>query len=211
MTERSLADQIDTEQTEQPLSAETFDFAAFLGGVRPVTRRVKVHARGDLIAATDQIAADLNRLAEDLDAAASEDEQRSIIDQYHALLTELHDTRRAYHDSGVWFTVTSRSQEWIEEHRKAYAREHGLTIGKDGMLPEEHMVQHTLHMAADMITSPAGVTADGLAQLRKVAPLEVDRIATACMDAIYQAGVQSYGMTADFSLRPSTSPAGSAS
>ena len=188
----------------RPLDAATFDLDAFLNGVRPTRRTVKIHERADLVGAMDYIVAQI-------DAAPEGEDVDHLIEQY----TEARDTFLA----GVtYWTVEKRSSEWLKAHREATARELSITINKDGEAANAKggltlLLEQVAAQVVEINSQPAEVTAEQLRKMYDANEGEVNKL-VAAVENVNTAMAQHSAkdlVTRDFSRRFSTGRNGAAS
>lgn len=183
--------------TTPPLDAETFSIDEFLQGVRPNQRSVKLYMRADLIGALDELGEQIEKLPDDTDDATLE-----------ALVKRFNETRDAFYASGRWFTVRSRSQEWLNAITKTIAQEFGVAIKEDGTLSKtprqaELYQALTCEALAQQIVSPAGVTRQHMIALSDSTPSEFRKLLVAQEMANSSLAQNAKVLTADFSPAPS--------
>lgn len=143
----------------------TFDFTAWVAGVKPTRRSVKIYGRADLIAVIDELG---DALAVAVEAA--KDPEASLAERDDVARLEA-DLERAYADftaSGIRVVIEGRSEEWLESTKKQLEAK-GVTDGVD----------ISLHQLAQQVVSPAGVTADALKALREKSEPQIRKLLTA--------------------------------
>lgn len=171
-----------TDATAPLPEPEEFDFAAWLAGVRPTRRAVKLYARADVLARMEEI----SQLVEDAD-----DEQAgALVDEFDAL-------KAAFENSGRWFVVEARSSEWVEDFRRVYKRDHGIK-GEPG---DRQRIAIILAQLAEQIVSPAGVTAEMLERLHDTNAGELNKLVVAVTMANDQVAQSAGVLKLDFSSR----------
>ncbi|MGO1607591.1 MAG: hypothetical protein ACTHXF_08950 [Brevibacterium yomogidense] len=183
--ERSLADKAPEETAaEEPRDVtvkpapEGFDFAAFVSGIRPTRRAVRVYARGDLAAERDVLRAEI-QAAQDQQAKAAE--IKRLRDSLAAV------TREMNADGAVIdIVLEGRSSETVTKLHEA--------LEKD--IPgEDRQAERDLHMVAAQVVAPEGVTAELLGQIRAVSEPQWQQLIFAAAEASTTSGV----VTPDFS------------
>lgn len=182
--------------TTPDVSADDFDFEAFLQGARPSHRSVRLYMRPDLVATMEE-------LADRLQAAGD------TIEDDDPLLAEFLATKQAFYASGRWFTLEGRSGEWIDATRKTMAAKYGLKVEKDGTLGEgkqraEALQAIMVRLLAEQIVTPSNVTPEGLATLAERSPSEFRKLLAA--QGIVNSSLAELAkvLTVDFSHAPST-------
>lgn len=194
--DRSLADDltpaIDEAVDVTPgVDAEDFDFEAFLSGVRPTRRAVKVYARADLVAQMEEVAGGYR---DDLPAQAKK-----------KVLAEVTRLRDEFEASGRWFVAEARSSEWVEKFREDATKKAGdtgpLDAEQDDLTEAQKSAREkvTLMQTAAQVVSPSGVTVDGLERLGDIAPAELNKIIAAVTFANRQSAGSAQVLTRDFS------------
>ncbi|MCH8613473.1 hypothetical protein [Arsenicicoccus dermatophilus] len=214
--DRSLADTADADVVEASLTTVTtpdpdpaaFDLEEFLAGIRPVLRRIRIYPRGDLVAQADALADELEDLGRAHAAVVGTPAEDDAAAAFLAARERLEELRRTYQESAVEWVVQERSADWVAQTRTEFCQARGVEPQPGGAVPDDLVQEFTYHVTAEMTVTPAGVTTDTMRRLHEAAPHEFERIDAACTAALSQAGPTSWGMTADFSLRPSTTPAG---
>lgn len=173
------------------VDAEDFDFEAFLSGVRPTRRAIKVYARADLVAKMEEAAGGLR---DDMPAQAKKQ-----------VLKEVTRLREEFEASGVWFIAEARSQEWVNQFREDAAKKVGDTGPEDAKSDEltpaqiQARTKITLMQTAAQVVSPTNVTAEGLERLGNLAPTELNKIIAAVTVANVQSAGSAQVLTRDFS------------
>lgn len=181
MDERALSDFIDT--TPALPEPQDFDLAAFIGGVRPTRRSVRIHARADLIGRLEQI-------ADRIDALPDGAEVDALIDEAERMQAEF--------AAGVWFTIEKRSSEWVKHFRDDTAKTYGLDPES-----EDGRVSLLLHQLAAQIITPSGVTYDHLRAMFDTNEGELNKLIVALTMANEQIAEAAKVVTLDFSRRRS--------
>lgn len=173
------------------LDADDFDWDAFLQGVRPTRRAVKVYGRADLVADMEEVA---GQFRDDLPAA----EKRRIRDEVLAL-------RAQFEASGQYFVTEARSADRVDKVRKEAAARHGITLpaadatGEDAMIPRADYDKLERAILADAIVIPSGVTEQGLAVLAEQAPTEYPKLVVTMKAANTRLAQGAEVLTRDFS------------
>lgn len=171
-----------TDATAPLPEPEEFDFAAWLGGVRPTRRAVRLYARADVLGRMEEIAG----LIEDAEG-----------EQADALVDEFEELQRTFEASGRWFFVEARSAEWVEDFRRVYKRDHGIK-GDPG---DRQRIAIILAQLAEQIVSPAGVTAEMLERLHEANAGELNKLVVAVTMANDQVAQSAAVLKLDFSSR----------
>lgn len=183
--ERSLADLTEiVDSTPDVGEPEGFDLGAFIAGVRPTRRSVKLYGRADLVGVLEQ-------LAERIDALPDGPE-------VDGLIAEAERAQAAFLASGVWFTVEKRSSEWVERFRTDTA----ARLGVSAETPEGRIAL-LLHQLAAQIVAPAGVTYAHLRALMDTNEGELNKLVVALTAANEQLADRARAVTLDFSQRRS--------
>lgn len=183
--ERSLADLTDIiDSTPDVGEPEHFDLGAFIAGVRPTRRSVRLYARADLIG-------DLERIAERIDSLPDGAEVDGLVAEAVRLQAE-------FEASGVWFTVEKRSSEWVEHFR----RDAAARLGVSDETAEGRIVL-LLHQLAAQIVTPVGVTYAHVRALMDSNEGELNKLVVALTAANEQIAERARAVTLDFSQRRS--------
>lgn len=196
MSDESLADgPTETVDVSPALEPTDFDFEAFLQGVRPTRRAVRVYARPDLVAQMEEVA---GTFRDDLPAA----QKKKVRDEVLAL-------RAQFDASATWFVAEARSAERQERVRQESAKRHGFTIpgpdaeGEDALIPRADFDKLMRDLLVDSIVLPTGVTAEGLARFAEASPTEYPKLITAMQQANTMLAQNTQVVTRDFSPAPS--------
>jgi len=197
-TERSLADV----STEGPTGVDTtphlpapkdFDMAAFLEGVRPTRRSIKLYPHAHLVARLDELAAEIEQAPAGADVDDLIDEFEQVKGQFRA---------------GVWFTVEKRSGDWIEHFRTQTEKQLGFkrTRNDDGqdVLKDSEATTISLHQLAKQIVVPTGVTYDQLRALADTNEGEASKLLRCMFNVNIDLAQGAEVLTRDFSARRST-------
>lgn len=186
----ALSSDGETVDLTPPLDPEDFDFNAFVEGVRPGRRAVKITMRADLMAEVDQIIANFGEGAEE----RTEEEAKAALARFKEIKAKIIDSQR-------WFVVEARADSRIEEIIDTM-RKSGKPRPNKKATPE--MVQAwneelLLRRLADAIVTPSNVTYEGLVKLRAVGEAQVNLLAGAMqmVNSNPTDGVK--GLTPDFS------------
>ena len=170
---------------------EGFDFGAFLDGVRPTRRSVKVFPKGHLIGRMEEIAYEIDQAPDDADVDG-------LIDEYEAL--------KADFNEGIWFTFEQRSKEWETKFRADTAKSLKVALDDEGNPVDEDDLLEVIHrQLAAQIVAPEGVTVDGLRRIAEASPNEYGKLCVAMRFANDSLAEKSQVLTRDFSRRRSTS------
>ena len=184
-----IADTPIIDATEPP-EVEDFDFDAWLAGVRPTRRSVKLYGRADLIGRMEEIAAQIE------DAVG--DDAEDLIDEFET-------AKDAFDASARWFVVEARSPEWVDDFHRTRARAIGIKKGEPG---ERQKQQILLEQLAEQIVSPTGITPQALVTLLDRNAGELNKLIVAMTFANTSVAESAKVLTLDFSSRrPGGSPA----
>ena len=145
------------------LNVEDFDFGAFVDGVRPGRRAVKITMRADLML-------ELDRIIAEYEATDKEDrDEEELLTRVNAVKAEVIASQRM-------FVIEARSDARIDE-----IKEEMRTLGKPepNRKATEEMrrawrEELLLRRLADAIITPSNVTYEGLAKLREVAESQIN-------------------------------------
>lgn len=140
--EQSMDETTTTKQVEDTMDATTFDLAAWVEGVQPVTHTVTLYARGDLVGDLDLIQSRL-RLAK---ASRDYEEVKRLQDKAKPIIDALN-------ASALDVVVVGWSQDRIDGFRKDLA-DQGV---------EETRI--SMEQVAAQVISPEGLDADMLETL----------------------------------------------
>lgn len=162
---------------------ENFDMDAWLQGVRPTRRSVKLYPKAHLIARMEELAVEIQDAPED----ANVDDK---IDEFDAL--------KAQFNEGVWFTVEKRTQEWVEKFRKDVRKRLNLKPDK-----EEDLAVVVSYQLVEQIIEPAGITFNQLRALRAANEGEFNKLVAAMTLCNEQLAEKASVLDADFSARRS--------
>ncbi|PYG00160.1 hypothetical protein SAMN05216184_10499 [Georgenia satyanarayanai] len=178
-----LTDGIRDVGPDASLSAETFDFAAFVTGAKPTRRAVTLYARADL-------KAQLDRIGEDIELAARAGNQKKVLTlrkQAEGIVEQM-----TAPGAVIDVVVEGRSDDWIARV-EADLDEQGVTDA----------TEKVLRRVAAQIVEPAGVTYELLEQFRRVSEPQVKKVVVAAT----LANTQPVSVDAPF-LRGSTAKSG---
>lgn len=147
----------------EELNVEDFDFDAFVDGVRPGRRAVKITMRADLML-------ELDRIIAEYEATDKEDrDEEELLTRFNAVKAEVIASQRL-------FVVEARSDARIDE-----IKEEMRTLGKPEPnrkateeMRREWREELLLRRLADAIITPSNVTYEGLAKLREVAESQIN-------------------------------------
>ena len=178
--------------SEAPTVAD-FDFGAWLEGVRPTRRAVRLYARADLIGRMEEIAGE-----------AGDAEKSGDTDALDALVDEMETLRETFDESARWFVVEARSPEWVDDFHRVRAHDINVKKGEPG---ERQKQQILLAQLAEQIVSPSGVTAEALAVMLDRSAGELNKLIVAMTFANQQVSDSAGVLKLDFSsLRPAVTP-----
>lgn len=189
--ERSLADvQADPEVVEPSLvdttvepTPENFDLDAWIDGVRPTRKSVKLYPSAHLVARMEELAVEIDNADDD--------------DNVDHLIDEFEQAREQFKD-GVWFTVEQRASEWQRQFRKDLAKRHNL---KDDTDHDAETI--SLYQLAAQLVQPEGVTFNQLRKLQQSNEGELAKLINAMIIANRDVAEQSGVLRRDFSERRS--------
>lgn len=179
MTDELLSDTAPTEPETPEVTLEaapdpkTFDFAAFVAGIRPTRRALTIYSRSDLAAERDVLTA---RIGESQDAKRPAKERAAMQKRLKEITEEIA-------EAAIDVVVEARSEEWRNRLNKA--------LVDDGV---DDTLVRTSHIIAEQVVEPEGVTGELLEQIRKVS--EPQWIALTHVTAAANKGE---GVTPDFS------------
>lgn len=169
------------------LDAEDFDFDAFVEGVRPGRRAVRVTMRADLVAELDRLAIQAESLGDD-DAEADE------------LLARFNEIKQQIIDSQRTFIVEARSdargKQIVKHLEKLGYSKPGKKTDEDEA--EKWNTEAALHRLADAVVVPSNVSVEGLRKLNDRAESEIQKLFGAFMDVCTN---PTKGVTVPFSQR----------
>ena len=157
----------------EDVAPEDFDFDAFVDGVRPGRRAVRVTMRADLVAEIDQIA---------IQAEALEDPNG---EEAQALLNRFEQIKEQIAASQKVFVVEARSEHRMRQIVKQMEK---LGVTKPGKNADEDEIREyneelALRRLADAIVVPSNVSVDGLRKINEVAESEINKLFGALHDA----------------------------
>lgn len=193
-TGMELADDLgfETADATEPQTPETFDLQAFVAGVRPTRRSVKLYPAAHLLARMDE-------LVETIQNAPEDEDVDHLIDEFEAC-------KRQYLN-GVTFVIEARSSDWEREFRKTVIKQLGVkvSVNKSGDLegPEDQRARIVLHQLAAQIVQPAGVTYAHLASMTEANQGEVTKLLTLQRTVNQQIAESADVLRMDFSRRRS--------
>lgn len=189
--DETAATVVDTTGDPKP---EDFDPQAFIAGMRPTRRAVKLYQGGDLLARLDQLAAKINATP-DGDPALD-----AMIDEF--------DQIRGQYTGGAWWEVEGRSDDWVDRLRRQAAADlgHGDIFDPDRDdlgLPLDVRQEILMRQLAAQIVVPSGVTVDMLKLMQQQAEPELGKLFVAVTFCNKRLGQSSDVLTVDFSQRRS--------
>ena len=170
------------------LTPEDFDFDAFVDGVRPGRRAVRVTMRADLAAEIDQIAIQAEALED-----PNGDEAQTLYDRFEQIQAQIVASQRM-------FVVEARSDHRGRQIIKQMEKQGITEPGKKATQAEtqEWNEEVAIRRLADAIVIPSNVTVDGLKKLEERAPSEVNKL----YGAMHQVNTNPVkGVDPNFSLR----------
>lgn len=193
---------IELADTSEPLSVEDFDLDAFIDGMRPTRRSVKLHERADLIGVMDS-------LANEIESAPESDNVDHLIDAFTA-------ARDTFLSSTALWTVEKRSTEWLTAQREQSAKAAGIKFDKDGQTTSHAdgmrlLLDQVAGQIVEINGQPVTVGANRLRQIYDSNEGELNKLVVA-VDNVNNIAAQSANvLTKDFSQRSSTARGGTAS
>ncbi|HEY4536436.1 MAG TPA: hypothetical protein VIG71_10795 [Enteractinococcus sp.] len=170
------------------LTPEDFDFDAFVDGVRPGRRAVRVTMRADLAAEIDQIAIQAEALED-----PNGDEAQALYDRFEQIQAQIVASQRM-------FVVEARSDHRGRQIIRQMEKQGITEPGKKATQAEiqEWNEEVAIRRLADAIVIPSNVTVDGLKKLEERAPSEVNKL----YGAMHQVNTNPVkGVDPNFSLR----------
>lgn len=182
--ETSLADLVVDTTPPLPPPAE-FNLQAFVRGVRPTRRSVKLYQQADLVSQLEKLADQIEQLPDG--------------PQVDALIDQAEDLQAKFLSGGVWFTVEKRSSEWVQAYRERTAAAAGLKNTDT----EQAKMQLMLHQLAAQIVEPAGVTVEDLRAMYDQNEGEVSKLVVAMTMVNEQVAEAAKVVSLDFSQRRS--------
>lgn len=185
--DQPLGEEVPVDVTGE-LDAEDFDFDAFVEGVRPGRRAVRVTMRADLVADLDRIAIKAEALAD-----PNGDEAQELADEFDRIKDQIRDSQRV-------FVIEARSDERGKQILKHLEK---LGHQKPGKKSTEEQIETwnmeaALHRLADAIVVPSRVSVDGLRRLNATAQSEFEKLLGALMEV---SANPTKGITPPFSRR----------
>lgn len=185
--ERSLSDALTESVDQTPVqNPETFDLGAFVGGVRPTRRGVRIYSRGDVLERMEE-------LADQIENTPDGDEVDTMVDEYE----DLRDTFQA----GTWFVIEQRSREWADKFRKDARKD--LGIPSKASPTHDQVLELAFRQIAAQCVKPAGVSADTVRAIHAANPLEADKLGVLVSEVNEIRAAESEVVTRDFSSRRS--------
>lgn len=171
---------------------EDFDFPAWLEGVRPTRRGVRLYSRADVIARLEQVADEIDALPEDADVSG--------------LVAEAEALQKTWREGVVWVEVEKRSTEWLDAFREEGAKRLGVTLNDNGECDDKAKAQRLMfEQIAAQIVEPEGFTADHLERLYHANEGELAKLMAATRRVNNELAEHTSVVTRDFSQRRSTS------
>lgn len=200
MTDESIADtkltKIDDDTLGGPevtdassvLDAEDFDFDAFVEGVRPGRRAVRVTMRADLVAELDRLSIQAESLDKEDDDAADE-----LLARFEEVKAQILDSQRTFI---VEARSDARSRSIVKHLEKLGNPKPGKKASEDEV--QEWNTEAALHRLADAVVVPSKVSVEGLRKLNDTAESEIQKLFGAFVDVCTN---PTKGVTAPFSQR----------
>ena len=172
-TDEALGGNPDVEDITNDVTPEDFDFDAFVDGVRPGRRAVRVNMRADLVAELDQILIKADGLED-----PNGEEAQALLARFEEIKKQIEASRRV-------FVVEARSEHRARELVKQMEK---LGLPQPGKKADEDEIREwneelAIRRLADSIIVPSNVSVEGLKKLRNVAESEVNKLYGALHDA----------------------------
>lgn len=195
--EALLSDETPQQDTSVDVPVQTnpedFDFPAWLEGVRPTRRGVRLYSRADIIAR-------LEHIADEIDAAPEDANVNDLIDEAERL-------QATWRDGIVWVVIEKRSSEWLDAFREEGAKRLGVTLNDKGEVGDKDKATRLMfEQIAAQIVEPEGFTADHLERLYQANEGEVTKLLVTTRRVNNELAESAKVVTRDFSQRRSTSP-----
>lgn len=172
---------------------EDFDLTAWMEGVRPTRRGVRLYSRADVIARLEQV-------ADEIDEAPDGSDVNDLIDEAEKL-------QETFVNGVVWVVVEKRSTEWLDNFREEGAKRLGVTLNDKGEVGDRAKAQRLMfEQIAAQVVEPEGFTAEHLERLYDANEGEVTKLMTTTRHVNSQLAESASVVTRDFSQRRSTSP-----
>jgi len=163
-TERSIGDKAPEEGV--PVESAELTVDGVLQGARAMRRAVKIRPNLHLLA-------DMQRLVETIDAAPDGEDVDGLIDEYEKV--------KADFLASQWWTVEQRTAERRTMVRRETAKRLGFEFNEVGRVTDDDEdrtkeSQVEVHVLADHVVEPAGVTAELLTEFHAASPGEFMRL-----------------------------------
>ena len=174
------------------VTPETFDLDAFLQGVRPTRRGVRIFERADLIEPLERLADEIERMPDGPECDAK-------IDEFEVAAA-------TFRRSSKWYAVQGHSREWETDFREKYAAKHRLdpgTWGERTTSPDEMRARSiiiTAQLAEQIIGDVSTRTLDELGERN---PGELAKLLVLMEAANSELAESAKVLTLDFSRRRS--------
>lgn len=175
VVEESLGGQV-MDVTHDP-DPEDFDFDAFVSGVRPGRRAVKVTMRADLVAELDHLVHRAEALPADMDPDDRAQAEDALMGEFEAVKARIVGSQRV-------FVVEARSDHRGRQIAKLMEKEGLPRPGKKASDEDWHEWNNELALRrlADAIVIPSNVTVEGLRKLDQTAEAETAKMYAALND-----------------------------
>lgn len=193
------------DEAKAGLDPATYSMTDYLAGIRPTRRSVRLHLRADLLAALDEIVAEIDATEGDVD---------HLVDRYEQVRAEF------FADHQTW-VIEGRSSDWVKECWRVAAARLGVTLDArhdtTDMAARAQLIQHQLAgqvvevKDADGHAVASSVTVADLEAIRQANEGEWNRLVIAMMECDTINAGASEVLTRDFSRRYSTGRSGTAS
>lgn len=148
------------------VTPEDFDFDAFMDGVRPGRRAVRVTGRADLAAEIDKIAIQ----AEGLEDPNGEEAQ-ALLEHFETVKSQI---AASQHVFVVEARSDHRGRQIVKQMEKQGITEPGKKASQDEI--REYQEELAIRRLADGIVIPSNITVEGLKKLEERAPSEVNKL-----------------------------------
>ena len=170
------------------LTPEDFDFDAFVDGVRPGRRAVRVTGRADLAAEVDQIAIQAEALED-----PNGEEAQALYDRFEQIQAQI---TASQHVFVVEARSDHRGRQIVKQMEKQGITEPGKKASQDEI--QEWNEEVAIRRLADAIIIPSNVTVDVLKKFQERVPSEVNKL----FGAFHQVNTNPIkGVDPNFSLR----------
>lgn len=174
------------------LEPKDFDADAFLRGVRPTVRSVRIFDRADLIGPIEELADEIDRTPGHVDVDDKIDQLEQLREQFLA---------------GTWYSCEGRSDEWVTAFRAESAARLGLDVGDWAEKPDDAQAKARervlVEQLAEQVVRPGSVTTEALLALAAANGPEFAKLLVCMSYANAQPAGSAQVLTRDFSQRRS--------